>query len=71
VVPRQGNNAAGRRIGVTCAALRPGIARDHEAVARHIEQVKIGLQRRPLQYVDLRIDENQRPSALCQYSQTQ
>ena len=61
-----------RRIGVSRAALRPGVARDHEAVARHVEEVEVDRQLRPLQLVDLRIDENPAAlSALFQYSQTQ
>jgi hypothetical protein len=51
-------NTERRRIGLSRAALRPGIARDHEAIARHIEQVEIGVQLRPLQFVDLRINQH-------------
>jgi hypothetical protein len=56
--PVHGENAECRRIGLTRAALRPGIARDDEAIAWHIEQVEIRVQLRPLKFVDLRVNEN-------------
>jgi hypothetical protein len=51
-------DAEGGRVGLAAAAELPGVACDHELIARHVERVERHLEEFALAGVELRIDQH-------------